>query len=97
MSLRDIAQPFRTGGNDNGYRSMTSIDIQLLTRSNARLPAVSLHRRNPTGTKVVDLTKPAVESTHTRHNYRYIVPEPVLLLPNTTYWVVVGGSSGIAQ
>ena len=90
----DVAQPFRTGGNADGY-FLTSIEIRLQTVTTATLPDVALRQGSPTGTKVGggNLDKPAAMSTAGQHNYNYAAPAPVTLLPNTTYWVVASGGS----
>ena len=92
---------FTTG--PNGY-TMTDALIRLDVGGATNLPAVSLYSGGSTGstttaptTLVANFTNPASFTYGTPTNYTFTLSSPVVLAPNTTYWVAVQSTGSATQ
>ena len=85
----DLAQEFTTGPNPTGYK-LSSIDLYLTGRGTDL--TVKLFSGSATGSEVATLTSPGWERLG--HNvYTFVTPANTNLTANTSYWIVVKGSS----
>ena len=89
LITQDLAQEFTTGPNPTGYK-LSSIDLYLTGRGTDL--TVKLFSGSATGSEVATLTSPGWERLG--HNvYTFVPPANTNLTANTSYWIVVKGSS----
>ena len=89
LITQDLAQEFTTGPNPTGYK-LSSIDLYLTGRSTDL--TVKLFSGSATGSEVATLTSLGWERLG--HNvYTFVPPANTNLTANTSYWIVVKGSS----
>ena len=89
----DVAQGFRTGGLGSGY-VLESVEVQVVLVSGSAEPVVTLHRDDPDSAPVAALT---LAGSLIRNSPNvFDAPEGTVLVPNSTYYVVIGegGASG---
>ena len=84
----DVAQGFRTGGLGSGY-VLESVEVQVVLVSGSAEPVVTLHRDDPDSAPVAALT---LAGSLIRNSPNvFDAPEGTVLVPNSTYYVVIGG------
>ena len=89
LITQDLAQKFTTGPNPTGYK-LSSIDLYLTGRGTDL--TVKLFSSSASGSEVATLTSPGWERLG--HNvYTFVPPVNTNLTANTSYWIVVKGSS----
>ena len=89
LITQDLAQEFTTGPNPTGYK-LSSIDLYLTGRGTDL--TVKLFSGSATGSEVATLTSTGWERLG--HNvYTFVPPANTNLTANTSYWIVVKGSS----
>ena len=91
LSNADLAQGFRTGEADNGYR-LTTVELSFSNGSQMTAPSsVTLHEDSPTGARVAAFAAPEryVDGTNT-----FAAPAGAMLQPQTRYYIVIAGGDG---
>ena len=89
LGLFDNAQGFTTGANATGY-TLTSVEVKFSSAPSGVSVKIATGLPSST-TEVATLTNP---SSLGSGNNTFTAPEGTRLAANTTYWVVVEGSSG---